>query len=108
MSFYSFFKVFPYCISKLLAGLAFSLANTFGNIPGFVAPVVVGSLLTDYSDVTQWRAVFWISAGVHVLGSLAYLLWGSDKLQPWADINQNKTSSHSLKSKETEIRTSKL
>ena len=87
------------------------MANTFGNIPGFVAPVVVGSLLTDYSDVTQWRAVFWISAGVHVIGSLAYLVWGSDKQQPWADINQIKTSSHShsLKSKETEtIRTSKL
>ena len=75
----------------LYTGLAFSLANTFGNIPGFVAPTVVGSLLTDYSDVTQWRSVFWISAGVHVLGSSMYLVWGSDQVQPWADPSQDRT-----------------
>ena len=60
------------------------MANTVGNIPGFVAPAVVGSLLTDYSEVAQWRTVFWISAAVHLAGSLLYLARGSDTLQGWA------------------------
>ena len=86
----SFFFILK-SLNDLYTGLAFSLANTFGNIPGFVAPTVVGSLLTDYSDVTQWRSVFWISAGVHVLGSSMYLVWGSDQVQPWANPSQHRT-----------------
>ena len=53
-------------------------------MPGFVAPSLVGALLTDYSDSSQWEAVFWVSAAVHVAGSLLYLGWGSADLQPWA------------------------
>ena len=54
------------------------------NVPGFVAPSLVGALLTDYSDSSQWQAVFWVSASVHVAGSLLYLGRGSAELQPWA------------------------
>ena len=31
-------------------------------------------------QVTQWRSVFWISAGVHIAGSGLYLLFGSDQV----------------------------
>ena len=62
----------------------FGLSNTVANVPGFVAPQVVGFLLTDLSSITQWRTVFWISCGVHVAGSLLYLLKGSDQEQSWA------------------------
>ena len=62
-------------------------------MPGFVAPVVVGALLTDYSAVPQWRAVFWISAGVHLAGSFLYLGWGSDQVQDWARPGDNSSSS---------------
>ena len=63
-------------------------------MPGFVAPVVVGALLTDYSAVPQWRAVFWISAGVHLAGSVLYLGWGSDQVQDWARPGDNSSSSN--------------
>merc|ERR1719431_391802 len=43
------------------AGLVFGLSNTVSNIPGFLGPAIVGFLLTDYSDTTQWLTVFWIS-----------------------------------------------
>ena len=35
-------------------------------------------------QVSQWRAVFWISAGVHIAGSGLYLMFGSDQVQDWA------------------------
>ena len=84
-------------IAPAYSGLAFSLANTLGNVPGFVAPVVVGALLTDYSAVPQWRAVFWISAAVHLAGSILYLGWGSDQVQDWArpgDNSNNKSNNN--------------
>ena len=59
-------------------------------MPGFVAPSLVGALLTDYSDSSQWEAVFWVSAAVHVAGSLLYLGWGSADLQPWARAKEGK------------------
>ena len=34
--------------------------------------------------MTQWRSVFWISAGVHIAGSGLYLMFGSDQVQAWA------------------------
>ena len=40
------------------AGIVFSVSNTISNIPGFIVPAVVGSLLTDYTDTNQWFYVF--------------------------------------------------
>ena len=40
------------------AGLVFAVSNTAANVPGFVGPAVVGALLTDYSDTSQWYSVF--------------------------------------------------
>ena len=80
----------PGCKSGILdiapdhATIGFGISNTLANVPGFVAPSLVGALLTDYSDSSQWQAVFWVSASVHVAGSLLYLGWGSAELQPWA------------------------
>ena len=59
--------------------------------------------------MTQWRSVFWISAGVHIAGSGLYLVFGSDQVQDWArpevtparadegkgeDVNKNKQTSY--------------
>ena len=42
------------------------------------------SKILDCMQVTQWRSVFWISAGVHIAGSGLYLVFGSDQVQDWA------------------------
>ena len=66
------------------AGIVFGVSNTVSNIPGFVGPLIVGTVLTDYSNTAQWKTVFWISFSVHILGSLLYLTKGSATLQDWA------------------------
>ena len=43
-----------------MLGIVFGVSNTVSNIPGFLGPAIVGFLLTDYSDTTQWYTVFWI------------------------------------------------
>ena len=86
----------PGCKSGVLdiapahATIGFGISNTLANVPGFVAPSLVGALLTDYSDSSQWQAVFWVSAGVHVLGSLLYLGWGQAEVQEWARVPRAK------------------
>ena len=45
------------------AGIVFSVSNTISNIPGFIVPAVVGSLLTDYTDTNQWFFVFSLGLG---------------------------------------------
>ena len=42
------------------AGIVFGVSNTMSNIPGFLGPLIVGFVLTDYSDTSQWKTVFWI------------------------------------------------
>ena len=79
------------------AGIVFGVSNTVSNIPGFVGPLIVGSVLTDYSNTTQWQTVFWISCSVHILGSLLYLTRGSATLQDWAvpvSVETNKPEQH--------------
>ena len=71
-------------IAPAYSGIVFGLSNTVANVPGFVAPQMVGALLTDLSSITQWRTIFWISCGVHLAGSLLYLVKGSDQEQDWA------------------------
>ena len=84
------------------AGIVFSVSNTISNIPGFIVPAVVGSLLTDYTDTNQWFYVFslglecnnaqyfilvtivYFSCGVQIAGTLLYLIKGSATVQEWA------------------------
>ena len=49
-----------------------------------MGPLIVGSVLSDYSNTAQWQTVFWISFSVHILGSLLYLTRGSATRQDWA------------------------
>jgi len=74
------------------AGIIFGVSNTVANIPGFIVPSIVGAILTDYSVTNQWYYVFSLGCGVHVLGSLLYLLKGSAELQDWAVAKSKKES----------------
>lgn len=91
----------PGCKSSMLdiapaySGIVFGVSNTVSNIPGFVAPQLVGLILQD-STRTEWRTVFWVSAGVHFAGSLLYLIKGSDQLQSWAKHEEEKKGSKEL------------
>jgi ACS family sodium-dependent inorganic phosphate cotransporter-like MFS transporter 5 len=38
-------------IAGQYAGLVFGMANTFGTVPGFVAPAIVGALTKNVSSI---------------------------------------------------------
>uniref|UniRef100_A0A8C2FUP6 Sialin n=1 Tax=Cyprinus carpio TaxID=7962 RepID=A0A8C2FUP6_CYPCA len=67
-------------IAPRYVGTLHGITNTFGTIPGVIAPIVVGYLTKDHS-VTGWRHVFWLSAGVSAFGAIFYVIFGTGKIQ---------------------------
>ncbi|XP_026867484.1 sialin isoform X1 [Electrophorus electricus] len=70
-------------IAPRYAGMLLGITNTFGTIPGVLAPIAVGHLAKNRSLV-GWRNVFCLSAGVSAIGALVFTLFGSGRIQRWA------------------------
>ncbi|XP_061679490.1 sialin isoform X3 [Syngnathoides biaculeatus] len=70
-------------IAPRYAGFLLGITNTFGTVPGVVAPIVTGYFTEDHT-MEGWRKVFWVSAGVNLSAAVIYTLFGSGEVQPWA------------------------
>ncbi|XP_061597282.1 sialin isoform X2 [Cololabis saira] len=70
-------------IAPRYAGFLLGITNTFGTIPGVVAPIVTG-YFTEDRTLAGWRKVFWVAAGINIAGAVVYTIFGSAKVQPWA------------------------
>ncbi|XP_063041345.1 sialin [Engraulis encrasicolus] len=70
-------------IAPRYAGMLLGITNTFGTIPGVLAPIAVGHLTKDHT-LLGWRNVFFVSAAVSAVGALVFTLFGSGKIQSWA------------------------
>uniref|UniRef100_H3CJL1 Sialin n=1 Tax=Tetraodon nigroviridis TaxID=99883 RepID=H3CJL1_TETNG len=70
-------------IAPPFAGFLLGITNTFGTIPGVVAPIVTGYFTEDHT-LAGWRNVFWVAALINTVGVVIYTIFGSGKIQPWA------------------------
>lgn len=70
-------------IAPRFAGVLMGITNTAGTIPGIIGPYVVGMLTDNQPTRLQWQKVFYITAGMYVLGWVSFLLLGSGKQQSW-------------------------
>lgn len=50
-----------------------------------LAPLLVGVVVKDSSNISQWRIVFLIAAGVYFFGNLMFILFSSTEIQVWND-----------------------
>ncbi|XP_061387034.1 putative inorganic phosphate cotransporter [Musca vetustissima] len=69
------------------AGILMGIVNTSANIIPILTPLLVGLIVKNEDDRTEWQIVFAISAIVFGLGNLFYIVFGSTKLQPWDNEN---------------------
>ena len=53
-------------LSPEFSGILFGITNTIGNFPGFIGPMIAGSILDSNTGITGWKMVF-------SLGSIVYL-----------------------------------
>lgn len=66
------------------------IGNTFATIPGIVSPLLTGYIVGDGGDRDQWRVVFFISAGIYLVGCVIYWFYASGELQEWAKTPEQK------------------
>ncbi|XP_042865549.1 putative inorganic phosphate cotransporter [Penaeus japonicus] len=69
------------------AGTLMGITNTFATIPGFVAPQVVGMLISGHETIGRWRIVFWIAGIVYFIGNTFYIIFISGEQQEWNDLD---------------------
>lgn len=55
------------------------------NVMSILAPLLVGVVVKDSSNIGQWQIVFLIAAGVYFFGNLMFILFSSTEIQVWND-----------------------
>nr|XP_012151210.1 PREDICTED: putative inorganic phosphate cotransporter isoform X4 [Megachile rotundata] len=80
---YSGFKVNHLDISPRFAGVLMSFTNCLANLAGLLAPIVAGYIISGTPSQAKWRLVFVISAGVYVVCTIFYVIFGSGQRQSW-------------------------
>ncbi|KAK5618208.1 hypothetical protein CRENBAI_020834 [Crenichthys baileyi] len=74
-------------IAPQYAGFLLGITNTFGTIPGVIAPIVTGYFTEDHT-LAGWRKVFWVAAGINIGGAVIYTIFGSGEIQSWAVVEE--------------------
>ena len=60
------------------------------NIPGFLAPEMVGAFTIEESTIKTWSGVWYTTSAIYIIGAIVYGSFASAELQPWAQSNRNR------------------
>lgn len=71
------------------AGMMMGFANTFGNLPGMISPVVTGYIVQN-KLASEWRIVFYLTASSAIFGAVVFGIFSVGELQPWAKNDEDK------------------
>ncbi|XP_050302231.1 putative inorganic phosphate cotransporter isoform X2 [Anthonomus grandis grandis] len=77
-------------LTPRFAGVAFCIDNTTVQVLCIFAPIMVQYVVTDLTDLILWRSVFLSMAGLCMLTSLVYMVFGSADIQWWNDGSKKK------------------
>ncbi|KAK2581048.1 hypothetical protein KPH14_006091 [Odynerus spinipes] len=72
-------------LSPNFAGALMGFTNTAANICSISAPLISSIIVPDPSNILQWRSIFFLSAGIYIIGNLIFILFGKGKVQKWND-----------------------
>ena len=80
---YSGWQCLAIDMSPNYAGTLVGISNTFGSMPGFLAPLVVGALTEGHETLDRWRWCFLIPAGLMVFDTVVFFVCASAEEQSW-------------------------
>ncbi|EDW09104.2 putative inorganic phosphate cotransporter [Drosophila mojavensis] len=72
-------------LSPNFAGVLMGISNGIANIMSIAGPLLVGVVVTNEQDASQWRIVFFVTAAFYLVGNGLFLIFGSASIQPWND-----------------------
>ncbi|XP_054159718.1 putative inorganic phosphate cotransporter [Oppia nitens] len=70
-------------MSPDFSGVLMGICNCFGNIPGFVAPIVAANFYSKGQTLANWSHVFYTCVAVYVFTQVIHILFSTAELQPW-------------------------
>ncbi|XP_025103370.1 sialin-like isoform X2 [Pomacea canaliculata] len=83
---WSGFSVNHLDIAPQFASILMGLSNTFATLPGIVSPAFTGAVVTSQDDAGQWQIIFYVAAGIYVMGAVVYGIFASGDRQKWAEV----------------------
>ncbi|XP_042909061.1 sialin isoform X1 [Parasteatoda tepidariorum] len=89
--YYSGYNLTHLDLSPEYAGTLMGVTNTLSNIPGFLAPFVVGALTEHQQTLHQWKIVFGIVIAVLIVSFLFYVIFSSAEKQDWIAEEEQKS-----------------
>lgn len=72
-------------LSPNFAGPMMGVTNGLAGITSIIAPLIVGVIITEEEDPTEWRLVFFITGGIYLLCNALFVIFGKATVQPWND-----------------------
>lgn len=77
--------IVPAEVSMHFATTIYSCINMLANMPGIIAPLVIGMILEGAEDGIdlkhRWDSVFYMTAAIVSFGTTAFILFGSSERQ---------------------------
>jgi len=70
-------------VASNYAGIMMGMTNSVANICGFLAPYIIGIIVTTEGSVQQWQVVFFITAAVYTVTNLFFVIFGTGEEQSW-------------------------
>ncbi|EDW32544.1 GL11696 [Drosophila persimilis] len=70
-------------LSPNFAGPMMGVTNGIAGVTSIVAPLVVGAILTEEEDPSQWRTVFFITGAVYLVCNTLFVIFGKATVQSW-------------------------
>jgi len=72
-------------LAPLHVGKIMGLTKSGGNAASILSPHVVGALMYHSSTRSEWQKIFFLNAGIQVVGAGIFVVFGSGDLQSWGD-----------------------
>lgn len=85
-------------LSPNYAGLLMSITNFFASFVAIAAPIIVSYIVSDQTNINEWRTVFYGTAAVYFIGNLIFIIFGSGKTQWWNDYNNSENNNNNINS----------
>ena len=70
-------------LSPTYTGILIGIANTVGACAGLGAPMLTGFVTNNDPSWRRWQLVFFVNAGLCVLGGLYFFAFGSSDVEEW-------------------------
>jgi len=88
---YSGFLVNHVDLASNYSGILMGMTNTVASLNGFLAPYIIGLIVTTEGSVSQWQIAFFLTAAIYTLTNLFYLVFGTGVEQPWNQKTNSET-----------------